>query len=89
VRIPARVLAIDLPPFDPCGGFFAFARIVGCADSHALAMRLLEEAHVVTIPGSAFGHSGEGCLRLSFGSVDADSLGEALERLETFFGRRD
>jgi len=83
----ARIHSVEWTP--ACGGFFAFARIVGCADSHALAIRLLEEAHVVTIPGSAFGSSGEGCLRLSFGSVDADSLGEALERLETFFGRRD
>jgi aminotransferase len=69
------------------GGFFAFARIDGCTDSNELALRLLDEAHVVTIPGSSFGHSGEGCLRLSYGSVDADALGEAVERLTDFLDR--
>jgi aminotransferase len=66
------------------GGFFAFVRIEGCADSAALAIRLLEEAHVVTIPGSAFGRSGEGCLRLSYGSVQADALEVAVERLTRY-----
>ena len=37
------------------GGFFAFVRVEGCSDSNALAQRLLEEAHVVSIPGSSFG----------------------------------
>jgi aminotransferase len=67
------------------GGFFAFARVAGCTDSTALAERLLDDVHVVTIPGSAFGRSGEGCLRLSFGSVSADDLVEGLDRLERFF----
>jgi aminotransferase len=70
------------------GGFFAFARIDGCTDSNALALRLLDEAHVVTIPGSSFGRSGEGCLRLSYGSVDADALTEAVDRLTAFLHRR-
>ena len=67
------------------GGFFAFARIEGCTDSAALASRLLEEAHVVTIPGAAFGRSGEGCLRLSFGSGPGEDLVEGLDRLSDFF----
>jgi aspartate/methionine/tyrosine aminotransferase len=57
----------------------------GCTDSTALAERLLEEAHVVAIPGAAFGQSGEGCLRLSFGSVSGDNLIEGLDRLADFF----
>ena len=69
------------------GGFFAFTRVSGCTDSTALAVRLLEEAHVVTIPGAAFGQSGEGCLRLSYGSVDADALVEAVNRLAEYFRR--
>jgi aminotransferase len=63
------------------GGFFAFVRIDRCMDSNSLAMQLLEQAHVVSIPGSSFGRSGEGCLRLSYGSVGADALGEALDRI--------
>jgi len=69
------------------GGFFAFTRVSGCTDSTALAGRLLEEAHVVTIPGAAFGQSGEGCLRLSFGSVSGEGLVEGLDRLEDYFAR--
>jgi aminotransferase len=70
------------------GGFFAFARVDGCTDSNTLALQLLEEAHVVTIPGSSFGQSGEGCLRLSYGSVDADALARAVDRLTAFIHRR-
>jgi aminotransferase len=70
------------------GGFFAFARVDGCTDSNELAVRLLEEAHVVTLPGTSFGRSGEGYLRLSYGSVDADDLDEAGERLTRFLDRR-
>jgi aminotransferase len=70
------------------GGFFAFVRVDRCSDSNELALRLLNEAHVVTIPGSSFGRSGEGCLRLSYGSVDANALDQAVERLTAFLNRR-
>ena len=69
------------------GGFFAFVRIKGCSDSSELALRLLDEAHVVTIPGSSFGRSGEGCLRLSYGSVDTEALDKAIDRLTDFVHR--
>jgi aspartate/methionine/tyrosine aminotransferase len=67
------------------GGFFAFARVEGCDDSTTLASRILEHVHVVTIPGSAFGRSGEGYLRLSYGSVGMDALAKAIQRLTTYF----
>jgi aspartate/methionine/tyrosine aminotransferase len=67
------------------GGFFAFVRVRGCTDSTALATHLLEEANVVTIPGAAFGRSGEGRLRLSYGSVNEGDLERALERLAAYF----
>ena len=63
------------------GGFFAFVRIPGCDDSQAFAVELLERAHVVAIPGAAFGASGEGCLRLSYGAVAREELVEAVSRL--------
>jgi len=84
--VAERIAAISRLSWSPAGaGFFAFARVDGCTDSTALASRLLEEAHVVTIPGAAFGRSGEGCLRLSFGSVSGEDLVEGLDRLERFF----
>jgi aminotransferase len=66
------------------GAFFAFVRVEGCTDSLRLAMDILDQAHVVTIPGSLFGPSGEGYLRLSYGSVEEDELEEACGRLGEF-----
>jgi len=68
------------------GALFALVRVDGCDDSAALARDLLERTHVVTIPGSAFGPSGEGHLRLSYGRADATQLVTAAHRLA--LGRR-
>jgi aspartate/methionine/tyrosine aminotransferase len=54
--------------------------------SSTLADRLLNEAGVSLLPGSAFGEYGEGFLRISF----ANSLSEiesALQRIEKFAER--
>ena len=50
------------------------------ADSRALAIRLIREAKVITIPGGAFGPGGEGHVRLSFGGDEAE-INEACDRL--------
>lgn len=68
------------------GGLFAFARVSGCTDSRRLAADLMEEVHLVTMPGASFGESGEGCLRLSFGFAGQDELREATRRLKAYFG---
>jgi aminotransferase len=49
-----------------------------------LSTRLIEEAHVVTIPGAVFGRSGEGYLRLSYGYATVDDLREATSRLRRY-----
>lgn len=67
------------------GGFFAFTKVKDCGDSMQLALDILDKVHVVTIPGSAFGQSGEGYLRLSYGSVDISELEEACRRLSSYF----
>jgi aspartate/methionine/tyrosine aminotransferase len=69
------------------GGFFAFVGVEGCTDSAALAAAILERAHVITIPGSTFGHAGEGFLRLSYAAVARPDLRAALGRLRNFFNR--
>lgn len=63
------------------GGFFAFVRVEGCSDSLALATRLLDETHVVTLPGRLFGQAGEGFLRLSYGAMGTEEIGTAVERI--------
>ncbi|HZJ29964.1 MAG TPA: aminotransferase class I/II-fold pyridoxal phosphate-dependent enzyme [Vicinamibacterales bacterium] len=70
------------------GAFFGFVRVDGCTDSTALAGSLLEEAHVVTLPGAAFGRSGEGHLRLSYGSVSVADVTEAMRRVAACFERQ-
>lgn len=69
------------------GGFFAFVKVSGCSDSVSLSLRLLDEAGVATVPGRAFGRAGEGCLRLSYGSVPMNELGEAFDRLAPCLAR--
>ena len=51
-----------------------------------LALRLLHEAKVITIPGSGFGPTGEGHIRISFGAVE-DELNEAFDRIEAWAER--
>ena len=88
-RVAERLADVPGLEWSPvAGGFFAFVRVHGCTDSTALATRLLEDAHVVTIPGAAFGRSGEGCLRLSYGSVGEGEFEKALERLASHFSHR-
>jgi aspartate/methionine/tyrosine aminotransferase len=67
------------------GAFFAFVGVEGCTDSAAMARDILERAHVATVPGSAFGQSGEGYLRLSYGSAEKSDLEEACRRLAEYF----
>ncbi len=67
------------------GAFFGFVRVEGCTSSAALAESLLDDAHVVAIPGSAFGSSGEGHLRLSYGSVSVEDVTEAARRMAAYF----
>ena len=42
--------------------------------------RLLEEADIVTTPGSGFGEAGEGYVRAAL-TVDEERLAEAVERI--------
>jgi aspartate/methionine/tyrosine aminotransferase len=69
------------------GGFFKFVRVDGCRDSMALAAEILEQVHVVTIPGATFGAAGEGFLRLSYGAATVEQLTEACGRLKSFLSR--
>jgi aminotransferase len=67
------------------GAYFAFVRAQGCTNSAELARDILDTVHVVTVPGSVFGQSGEGYLRLSYGSVESADLDEACGRLSHYF----
>jgi aspartate aminotransferase len=64
----------------PAGAFYAFFRVDGVTDSLAFAKRALAEAKVGLAPGSAFGPTGEGHLRLCFACAP-ERVGEAIARL--------
>lgn len=66
----------------PKGAFYILARYLFSEESSEnMANRLLDEAHVITVPGGSFGPGGEGHLRLSFGG-DEDEINEAFDRIE-------
>ena len=46
-------------------------------------MRLLEEGHVALAPGSAFGPSGEGFVRISY-ATSLENIAEGLRRIRAF-----
>ena len=59
---------------------------LGIADDVTLASRILEEAEVALVPGSAFGSPGH--MRISF-ATDMESLQKALERIKNFVGKNE
>jgi len=68
----------------PDGAFYAFPNIEGTGlDEKELAERLLNEAGVAVLAGTAFGAGGKGYLRLAYTQSDA-AIGEALQRMEAF-----
>ena len=69
------------------GSFYAFPNIKAFGKtSQAFAEELLENAGVVTVPGSAFGDMGEGYLRLVFANSD-ENLKEAVRRIADYVAR--
>jgi aspartate aminotransferase len=79
----------DLPGvscLEPEGAFYAFPNITGTGkSSRELADRLLNEAGVACLAGTAFGQFGEGYLRLSYAN-SLENIGIALERVRSFLG---
>jgi aspartate/methionine/tyrosine aminotransferase len=74
--------------FHPLGAFYAFPHVeVAGFDSVGLADALLEEAGVVTLPGTGFGAEGEGYLRLSYANSQ-ENLREGLRRIGAWVGAR-
>jgi aspartate aminotransferase len=70
----------------PQGAFYAFPNVKELdIPVNDLAARILEEAGVALLPGTAFGLYGEGYLRLSYCN-STTNLQTALERLKEFLG---
>ncbi len=68
----------------PQGAFYAFPNIEGTGlDEHDLADRLLTEAGVAVLPGTAFGAAGKGYIRLAY-TQSEDELKHGLDRIGGF-----
>lgn len=78
---------MDLECFEPFGAFYVFPCIKEFGmTSEEFATRFLEEEKVAAIPGTAFGDSGEGYLRISY-AYSLEKLKIAMDRLKNFVTR--
>jgi aminotransferase len=72
---------LGLATVEPRGAFYAFPHIGDTGlSSDVFSERLLHEQHVAVVPGSAFGASGEGYVRMSL-ATSYEDLEEALVRI--------
>jgi len=78
---------MGLPCYKAKGAFYLFPQVSQFGfSSEEFALRLLDEEKLAVVPGSAFGKSGEGFLRLSY-AYSIYELKEAIQRLERFVMR--
>ena len=76
--------SMGLECFEPEGAFYIFPSIESTGlSSEEFCERLLHEQEVAVIPGSAFGASGEGHIRISY-SYSMSHLREACSRMKIF-----
>lgn len=79
-----RLNSMGLDCFEAQGAFYVFPSIKAFnISSEEFASKLLKEKRVAIIPGTAFGASGEGFMRISY-AYSIERLKEAFDRLENF-----
>ena len=75
---------MGLQCFEPYGAFYVFPCIKQFGmTSDEFATRLLKEEKLAVVPGTAFGDSGEGYIRISY-EYSLEDLKKAIERLKKF-----
>lgn len=78
---------MGLECFEPFGAFYIFPSIKSLGmTSDEFAETLLKEEKVAVVPGTAFGDSGEGFLRISY-AYSLEELKEATDRIARFVAR--
>ena len=81
-----REMGLDC--FEPFGAFYVFPSIKSTGmTSDEFAEQLLKEEKVAVVPGTAFGDSGEGFLRISY-AYSLEELKTATERMARFVANR-
>ena len=69
-----------LTGYRPDGAFYLFPSLPDGVDGANVALKLLRETGVCTIPGDTFGEAGKNALRISY-STSLDQIEEAFERI--------
>lgn len=78
---------LGLDCFEPRGAFYAFPSVVRSGmDDNTFAESLLAEEEVAVVPGSAFGPSGAGFVRMAYATA-YEKIEVALNRMERFMRR--
>jgi len=86
-RLVSGLNTLGLDCFEPKGAFYAFPSVVKSGmDENTFAEALLQEEKVAVVPGSAFGESGAGFVRLAYATA-YEKIEEALNRMERFMRR--
>ena len=86
-RLVDGLNALGLETFEPHGAFYAFPQITSTGlDDEEFVERLLAEERVAAVPGSAFGPSGRGHVRMCY-ATSYENIEEALERIGRFVAR--
>ena len=79
-----RFTDMGIPVFEPEGAFYIFPNISKFGmTSEEFALKLLDEKHVAVVPGSAFGDSGEGYIRISY-AYSIKQLEQAMTKINEF-----
>ena len=79
-----RFKKMGIKCFEPYGAFYIFPSITEFGmTSEEFCTRLLREKEVAVVPGTAFGESGEGNVRISY-AYSLESLKRAMDRIEEF-----
>lgn len=84
----SRLNRMGLKTNIPKGTFYVFANITPTGlSSDEFAEELLKEEKVAVVPGTAFGESGEGFVRMSY-ATSMENLKSAADKIESFIQRR-
>ncbi|HSK92489.1 MAG TPA: aminotransferase class I/II-fold pyridoxal phosphate-dependent enzyme [Candidatus Angelobacter sp.] len=83
-----RFNAMGISCFEPMGAFYCFPHVSGLCDldDSTFAEKLLEEERVGVVPGTAFGPSGAGHVRVCYATA-YEQIVEAMDRIERFVER--
>jgi aminotransferase len=89
ILMTERLNRMGLLCFEPKGAFYCFPNVsdVTGLDDESFAKELLREEKVAVVPGSAFGPSGAGHVRMCYATAH-EEIAEAMDRMERFVARR-